>query len=122
MSDDSATIAALAQRVLDLEHRKPSPMSAADEKQFMRDIGQFIIDQIAPLKARIAELELTGIKFCGSYQRAQVYQRGDVVLHDSAHWVALTKIPPCDQPGKSEHWQLSVKSPRHPSERSRPLP
>src|SRR5262245_52224532 len=106
-----------------------SDMKPHEQIQFIRDLGQFVCDQIKPLqaeikelKARIAELELTGIKFCGTYQRAAQYKRGDVCNHDSSMWVAVCETPPMEVPGKSNCWQLSVKSPRVPSHRDRPRP
>ena len=65
---------------------------------------------VEPLKERIAELEMTGIKFVGTYQRAAQYVRGDVVNHDGAMWVCTCDTPPQEVPGKSVCWQLSVKS------------
>jgi hypothetical protein len=101
-------------------------MTPEEQRKFIEDIGHFICNEIerriAPLKARIAELELTGIKFYGTYQRALQYSRGDVCNYDSSMWVAVCETPPMEVPGKSTCWQLSVKSPRHPSHRERPLP
>jgi hypothetical protein len=65
---------------------------------------------LKPLRERIAALEAKGIKFCGTYQRAAEYKRGDVTNHDGAMWVATCDVPPMEPPGKSPHWQLSVKS------------
>ncbi|MGB7938288.1 MAG: hypothetical protein WCF72_06670, partial [Pseudolabrys sp.] len=62
------------------------------------------------LKARIAELEASGIKYVGTYQRAAQYRRGDVTNHEGGMWVATCAVPPHEVPGKSVCWQLSVKS------------
>ncbi|MGB8075436.1 MAG: hypothetical protein WCF55_21740, partial [Pseudolabrys sp.] len=61
------------------------------------------------LKARIAELEASGIKYVGTYQRAAEYRRGDV-NHEGGMWVATCAVPPHEVPGKSVCWQLSDKS------------
>jgi hypothetical protein len=45
----------------------------------LKQIGKFVREEIRkaiePLKERIAELEMTGIKFVGSYQRAAEYHK-----------------------------------------------
>lgn len=91
-------------------------MNEQDQKNLLSSIGMFVRAEIkkatAPLLERIAELELTGIKFVGSYQRAAEYRRGDVVNHDGAMWVATCAVPPQEVPGKSVAWQLTVKSSR----------
>src|SRR5262245_294465 len=104
-------------------------MQPHEQVKFIRDIGQFVMDQILPmqkeikeLKARIAQLEASGIKYCGVYQRSMAYDRGDVCQHDSSTWIALCDVPPMTVPGKSDMWQLTQKSPRVPSHRDRPLP
>ena len=84
------------------------------QKLMLRNVGKFVRDEIRkavePLKERIAELEMTGIKFVGTYQRAAQYRRGDVCNHDGAMWVCTCDTPPMEVPGKSVCWQLSVKS------------
>jgi hypothetical protein len=89
----------------------------AEFKVFLQAIGRFVTDQVKPLqeeiaglKSRIAELEATGIKYVGTYQRAATYKRGDVCNHDGGMWVATCETPPQEVPGKSVCWQLSVKS------------
>ena len=88
-----------------------------ETKLLLQTVGRFVGAQVKPLqeeiaqlKARIAELEATGIKFVGSYQRAAEYRRGDVTNYDGAMWVATCAVPPQEVPGKSVCWQLSVKS------------
>ena len=85
------------------------------QKLFLKTVGRFVRDEVQkavePLKERIAELEMTGIKFVGTYERAAQYCRGDVVNFDGAMWVCTCETPPHEVPGKSVCWQLSVKSP-----------
>ena len=65
--------------------------------------------QVRDLKSQVRELEEGGIKYCGIYQRAAVYKRGDCVTHGGSMWCALTDVEPTDAPGKADCWQLSVK-------------
>ena len=92
-------------------------MDVEYQKLFLTQIGRYVEAQVKPLReriaeleTRIAELEMTGIKFVGSYQRAAVYKRGDVCTHDGSMWVATCEIPPHQIPGNSSRWQLSVKA------------
>lgn len=89
-------------------------------RTMLQTMGRFVCDQtrplaqrIADLETRIAELEMTGIKFVGTYQRAVQYRRGDVCNHDGGMWVATCATPPQEIPGKSVCWQLSVKRGDH---------
>src|SRR5262245_23821626 len=94
-------------------------MTAEDQRVFLQTLGQWVLEQIAqataPLQERIAALESTGIKYVGTYQRAQNYSRGDVCTYEGSMWVCTCPTPPMEVPGKSVCWQLSVKSPRWPT-------
>lgn len=79
-------------------------------KVFLPTIGRYVEAQVKPLRERIASLEVSGIKFVGTYQRAATYKRGDVCNFDGGMWVATCDTPPHEAPGKSVCWQLSVKS------------
>jgi hypothetical protein len=79
-------------------------------KELLPTIGRYVEAQLKPLRERIAALETKGIKFCGTYQRAAEYRRGDVTNYEGAMWVATCDTPPQEVPGKSVCWQLSVKS------------
>jgi hypothetical protein len=87
-------------------------------------VGLFVHDQIqkeiAGLKARIEELETKGINFCGSYQRANRYRRGEWVGYDGSAWVALSDVQPLEQPGASDKWQLIVRAGRDAREQRLP--
>ena len=91
-----------------------SGFTVEDQKLMLRNIGKFVREEIRkavePLQARIEELEATGIKFVGTYQRAAEYRRGDVCNFEGGMWVATCETPPQEVPGKSVCWQLSVKS------------
>lgn len=79
-------------------------------KVLLPTIGRYVEAQVKPLRKRIEELEASGIKYVGTYQRAAEYRRGDVTNYDGAMWVATCAVPPQEVPGKSVCWQLSVKS------------
>ena len=99
----------------------------ASEKLFLQTVGRFVVQRIAerlmPLSAQIdalkaevrelqsqvRELEEGGVKYCGVYQRAAIYKRGDCVTYDGSMWVAITAAKPMEVPGKAACWQLSVK-------------
>ena len=90
-----------------------------EAKLLLQTIGRYVNAQVLPLKARIAELETrleevekNGVRYCGVYQRALSYRRGDQVTHEGARHTALREIAPCEAPLKSEGWQLSDKSER----------
>jgi hypothetical protein len=94
-----------------------SDFGIEQQKLFLKTVGRFVGAQLKPLqveiaqlKERIAELEMTGIKFCGTYQRACEYKRGDVTNYEGGMWVATCAVPPQEPPGRSVCWQLSVKS------------
>lgn len=90
------------------------PKAQTDEtwlrKQLLPTIGKYIEAQLKPLRERIAQLESSGIRYCGTYQRASEYRRGDVISYDGSMWVATCATPPQEVPSKSICWQLSVKS------------
>ena len=98
------------------------------EKLFLQTVGRFVaqrigerllplqaqVDQLTAevrdLKSQVRELEEGGIKYCGVYQRAAVYKRGDCVSYGGSMWCAIADVQPTElPPGKSDHWQLSVK-------------
>src|SRR5690606_7927469 len=63
--------------------------------------------EVERLESRVRELEGRGIKYCGTYQRALVYERGAVVTHQGSAWIALTDTGA--EPGSDTAWQLMVK-------------
>ncbi|MBR1154513.1 hypothetical protein [Bradyrhizobium sp. JYMT SZCCT0428] len=72
-------------------------------------IKEHVEAKIAPLNARIVELEKGGIRYLGVFQRAIDYRRGSVVTDAGSAWVALTDNPQ-NTPGHSSDWQLMVKA------------
>lgn len=61
------------------------------------------------LTARTAAIEATGIKFQGTWQRANGYRRGAVVSHGGSAWCCIKDHEVPETPGASEVWQLMVK-------------
>lgn len=63
-----------------------------------------------PLHRRIAELEGGGIRYVGTWQRAQSYRKGDVTTFEGSMFIALNAT--VETPGKGGDWQLCVKQGR----------
>jgi hypothetical protein len=103
----------------------------ASEKLFLRTVGRWVAarfkKEIAPLieridqletqvreqKAQVRELQTRGVRYCGIYQRAMGYERGDCTTHDGAMWVVIAdEAKPMEAPGKSAAWQLCWKAAR----------
>ena len=98
------------------EAARAKPFLLGDIEWLMESIAPAIREAIEaavkPVEARVAAIEEGGIKFLGVYQRAQTYQRGAVVTHGGAWFVAIRAVAVDEQPLKSDGWQLAVKSGR----------
>ncbi len=64
--------------------------------------------------ARIAELEASGLKYCGVHQASIAYRKGHVITADGAAWCATRDVS-VEKPGHSDGWQLMIKSGRDAS-------
>lgn len=73
-----------------------------------RYVADSMSETTAKLEARIVELEGQGVRYCGVFQSAMAYKRGDLVTFDGSMWVALRNVV-VEKPGASESWQLCVK-------------
>jgi hypothetical protein len=63
---------------------------------------------VAPLKARIAELEARPqLKYHGTFKAATRYPEAAAVTHSGSLFIA--KCPTTETPGESQDWQLCVK-------------
>ena len=93
---------------------------------FLPTVGKFVAAQVAPLKdeiaklkAQVAEIQEGGVKYCGVYQRGNEYQRGQLVSADGSLWCAIANAKPLEIPGKAACWQLAVRAgrdaPRQPT-------
>ena len=66
--------------------------------------------KLKALSARVDEIEASGIRYLGCYQRALEYKKGSVVTFASSMWTALDDVAAGVQPGSNPaFWQLSEK-------------
>ncbi|TIQ05727.1 hypothetical protein [Mesorhizobium sp.] len=76
-------------------------------------VQHWMTARIAELEDRINEIEATGIKYVGTYQRASSYKRGSVVSHSGSSWVAIKDVGEGVAPIEGhDTWQLMVKKGR----------
>jgi hypothetical protein len=86
-------------------------VSEAVSDQFAAAIRP-LVKRIRDLEARLKEIEQRGhVEFQGAWQRASSYERGNLVVHDSAVWCA-TRDSVAERPGDADAWQLLLKSHR----------
>ena len=64
--------------------------------------------QIDALQKRLDTLESRGVKYCGIWQRAMDYTRGEVVTQDGSASIVVA-AETRTEPGKSSGWQLLHK-------------
>ncbi|MBV7586872.1 hypothetical protein KW851_28855 [Pseudomonas sp. PDM33] len=60
------------------------------------------------LSEQAAVLEERGLKYCGTWQRAMDYRRGDCVTHKGSLWTAVKATDKAPDEAASD-WQLSAK-------------
>ncbi|MBB4865460.1 hypothetical protein HNP46_004354 [Pseudomonas nitritireducens] len=60
------------------------------------------------LSEQAAALEERGLKYCGTWQRAMDYRRGDCVTHKGCLWTAVKATDKAPDEAVSD-WQLSAK-------------
>lgn len=65
-------------------------------------------NQLKNLSEKAAELEDRGLKYCGTWQRALDYRRGDCVTHKGSLWTAVKATNKAPDEAASD-WQLSAK-------------
>jgi hypothetical protein len=76
-------------------------------------IKKHMSSMVEPLEARLAAVEASGIRYCGVWQRANLYRKGSVVTEQGGAWVALVDnegIRPGE--GGTDAWQLMVRAGR----------
>ncbi|TCJ39208.1 hypothetical protein [Parafrankia sp. BMG5.11] len=86
-------------------------------EQMVEIVKGYVSAQVEPLQARldqlerhISEVEKSGARFRGVYQRASTYRRGEQATHKGSLWTALQDAPEGILPGESPtHWQLAAK-------------
>jgi hypothetical protein len=84
---------------------------ALDAERQLRD------NKIAALEARVAELELHGIRDMGGWQRPVHYSRGDLVSCNGQIWIACVDTTADERPGESTKWRLARRSPEQERQR-----
>lgn len=82
-----------------------------DAVAFGEAMGEIVREAFELLEKRVADLEQSGIKFCGVHQRALDYARGSVVISGGSSWVAV-KANPAGVPGDSPDWALMARAGR----------
>lgn len=103
------TFAGLMQAQFGTEGMK-RPVSRREFYEFMDDMIDKLGAATGEVSKRVAELEKSGARYRGVYQRASAYRRGDQATHKSSLWTALSDVPEGAVPGESSaHWQLAAK-------------
>ena len=87
-------------------------LSRDDLRALAQGLVPFLHELMAPLKARIAELEAKALTDGGVWKGERMYAVGSVVTHDSTIWVA--KEPNSNAvPGKSDAWRMMARTKSH---------
>jgi hypothetical protein len=79
------------------------------DKKLLAIIGDVIVETLDPLIRRIEALEAQqkNVRFRGTFQRAESYQKGNFSTHDGSLWCAVRDEP--GTPGDGDGWQLCAK-------------
>ena len=78
----------------------------------LKKLAEAVRDRFEAVESRMDAVEERGLRFCGVYQRAAKYGRGDVVVADGSLWCSLAESDGV-KPGTDEtKWQLCVTSAR----------
>lgn len=86
------------------------PISREELYEFIEGLVGEFADTTKALRDRVDQLEKSGARFRGVYQRASDYRRGDQATHKGSLWTALQDAPEGTVPGESSgHWQLAAK-------------
>ena len=71
---------------------------------------EFVDEQLAPLKQRIAELEgRPAVKYLGVFDRSRNYVAGSMVTHSGSVWHANVEAKGVVPGGGDAVWTLAVK-------------
>lgn len=102
----------VSKECLDLGVKEPFGMGAAIVLTGKLIRAQERIEQLdGELKAlseKATALEERGLKYCGTWQRAMDYRRGDCVTHKGGLWTAVKATDKAPDEANSD-WQLSAK-------------
>lgn len=83
------------------------PVGQIDAEVFGAAMGELIRELVAPLEARIAELEAHPLQYDGPHETGKAYDKGTFVTHDGSIWHCNHKT--ASRPGDGPAWTLSVK-------------
>jgi hypothetical protein len=95
-----------------------------EARVLLRKVGVYIAAQVQPLqkqieilKARLEEIEKRGIEYRGVYQRAQIYQIGNMVTHDNNLYSCISNAEVNESPGSHpSRWCMALRvRPRQPT-------
>jgi hypothetical protein len=96
-------------------------MPCFDHKLFaleMADvIKEFVASEVAPIKARLAELETKGFRYRGVFEYGNDYYEGNAVTMDGQLWIC--KHTTRARPGDGGDWQLAVRRGRDARDQDR---
>ncbi|WP_054910474.1 hypothetical protein [Pseudomonas sp. NBRC 111135] len=75
-----------------------------------RAIGRIEVleSELKGLSIKADAIEERGLKYCGTWQRAMDYRRGDCVTHKGSLWTALKATSQAPEEAATD-WQLSAK-------------
>ena len=87
----------------------PAMLNLLYEK--VQDDLKFLAAEIKTLKLNMREVQEGGIRYLGIYQRALIYNKGDIVTYGGSMWACLSDNT-SEKPGNCSSWQLCVKGTR----------
>ncbi len=64
--------------------------------------------RLAAFEARLSGVETKAARYCGVWQRALGYARGDLATHEGSLWSCISDST-TEEPGTSKAWQLGAK-------------
>ena len=90
MLDEQENLAKVASDLTANEMPRPP---AKGHDRTLKLIGEFIGKQLAPLKARVAELEQKQLTLAGTWKPAQTYKEASLVSYGGGLWLSLCATP-----------------------------
>jgi hypothetical protein len=89
------------------ENASPEDRAAMDYRRTVRETILALKDEVAQLKAQLAERGAASIadSHRGTWDADQPYSRGDVVASDKSSWVAMRDVTG-ERPGTSPAWRI----------------
>jgi len=88
---------------------KPSATKGFTQKQVVDLIFAAAKTISRDINLRLDLIENRGVKYHGVYESGSVYGKGDIVTHKGTIWYCKESSA-TGEPGRSDGWQLMVKS------------